>query len=117
MDIYYSDKYIFIKDNKNIENILNQEIIGDLKGDYVAILNIDISELLAIIQYEENEISVIIKKIIFINFFNENIISDFVSRFLNQKSIFIEIQNKHIGIGDILQNQYDLKDLISIINM
>lgn len=117
MDIYYSDKYIFIKDNKNIKNILNQQIVNDLNGDYIAILNNDISELLAIIQYEENEDSVIIKKIIFINIFNENIISDFVSRFLNQKSIFIEIQNNHIGIGDILQNQYDLKDLISIINM
>ena len=66
MDIYYSDKYIFIKDNKHIKQILNQEIVDDLKGDYVAILNIDISKLLAIIQYEENEISVIIKKIIFI---------------------------------------------------
>ena len=117
MDIYYSDKYIFIKDNKNIKNILNQQIVNDLKGDYIAILNNDISELLAIIQYEENEDSVIIKKIIFINIINEHITSDFVSRFLNQKSIFIEIQNKHIGIGDILQHQYDLKDLISIINM
>ena len=117
MDIYYSDKYIFIKDNKNIKTILNQQIVKDLEGDYVAILNIDISELLAIIQYEENENEIIIKKIIFINIFNENIISDFVSRFLNQKSIFIEIKNNHIGIGDILQNKYDLKDLISIINI
>ena len=117
MDIYYSDKYIFIKDNKNIKKILNQQIVDNLKGDYIAILNSDISELLAIIQYEETEDSVIIKKIIFINVFNENIISDFVSRFLNQKSVFIEIQNNHIGIGDILQNQYDLKDLILIINM
>lgn len=117
MDIYYSDKYIFIKDNKNIKKILNQKIVENLKGDYVAILNIDISELLAIIQYEENETAIIIQKIIFINIFNEDVISDFVSRFLDKKSIFIQIENENIGIGDILQNKYNLRNLVSIINI
>ena len=116
MDIYYSDRYIFIKDVESINKIINSKMVNNLDEDYIAILNNEISELLAIIKYKETEDKIIIKHIIFINVFNEDIISDFIFRFLDEKSVFIESENQQLGIGDLLQKKHDLTKLITIIN-